>query len=142
MDRAELQILAERFVAAWKQRDPVALAELHAPDGVAESPMYSTRRGRKAIEEAYRAFVTSFPDMRADVDTILVDPPRVAIFATVNATHVNEFFGLPGTNRQIEFRVARLFEFENGLIARDRRIYDFTGVLVRVGVLRAKPAKP
>jgi len=25
---------------------------------------------------------------------------------------------------------------------RDRRIYDFTGILLQVGLLRAKPAKP
>jgi len=141
-DRAELQALADRFIAAWKRRDPVALAEFHAVNGIAESPMYATRRGRQSIEEAYRAFMTSFPDMTSDVDTILIDPPRVALFATVNATHVNEFFGLPGTNRRIEFRVARLFEIEDGLIVRDRRIYDFTGILLQVGLLRAKPAKP
>jgi hypothetical protein len=31
---------------------------------------------------------------------------------------------------------------DQGLIAHERRIYDFTGLLVRLGVLRAKPAKP
>jgi hypothetical protein len=29
-----------------------------------------------------------------------------------------------------------------GLIATERRFYDFTGLLVQVGILRAKPAKP
>ena len=43
-------------------RNPAALAQYHAADGVVESPMYQTRRGRAAIEEAYRAFFTSFPD--------------------------------------------------------------------------------
>jgi hypothetical protein len=31
---------------------------------------------------------------------------------------------------------------EQGLVAHERRIYDFTGLLVQLGVLRAKPAKP
>jgi predicted ester cyclase len=77
------------------------------------------------------------------VDAVLVDAPRIALFTTVNATHVNEFFGMPGTNRRIEFRNARLMETdEMGLITLERRIYDFTGLLVQVGILRAKPAKP
>jgi len=59
----------------------------------------------------------------------------------MSATHVNEFFGLPGTNRRIDFRGARLLHLEGDLIARERRVYDFTGILVQVGVLRAKPAK-
>jgi len=141
-DRAELHALADRFIEVWRRRDAVALAGCYAPNAVGESPMYATLQGRQAIEEAYRSFVTSFPDMTFELDTILVDPPHLAIFATVNATHVNEFFGLPGTNRRIDFRVAWLFEVEHGLIVRDRRIYDFTGILLQVGLLRAKPAKP
>ena len=56
--------------------------------------------------------------------------------------HVNEFMGLPGTNRHMEFRNSRLIRTDGEKIAYERRIYDFTGVLVQLGVLRAKPAKP
>jgi steroid delta-isomerase-like uncharacterized protein len=142
MDRAELQALADRYIETWQRRNPATLAQYHAADGVVESPMYQTRRGRLAIEEAYRAFFTSFPDATAGVEAVVIDPPRLALFTVVNATHVNEFFGLQGTNRHIEFRNARLFEIVDGLIKHERRIYDFTGVLVKVGVLRALPAKP
>ena len=143
MTRDELQGIAERYVDAWRRRDPAAVAQFHAIDGVAESPIYATLRGRQAILEASRAFFTSFPDATLVTDAIIVDAPRIAIFTTVNATHRNEFFGMPGTNRRIEFRNARLMEMnEEGLIASDRRIYDFTGLLVQVGILRAKPAKP
>lgn len=143
MTREELQGIVERYVETWQRRDPAAIAQYHASDGVAESPIYATLRGRKAIEDASRAFFTSFPDATLEIDAILVDAPRVAIFTTVNATHVNEFFGMPGTNRHIEFRNARLMEMDGqGLVAHERRIYDFTGLLVQIGVLRAKPAKP
>jgi steroid delta-isomerase-like uncharacterized protein len=142
MDRAELQTFADRYIETWQGRDPAALARYHAADCVVESPMYQTRRGRAAIEEAYRAFFTSFPDATTQIDAVLIDPPRLALFTFIQATHVNEFFGLPGTNRHIEFRNARLFEIEGGLIKHERRIYDFTGILVKVGVLRALPAKP
>jgi steroid delta-isomerase-like uncharacterized protein len=143
MTRDELVGIAERYVELWRRRDPTQIALSHASNGVAESPMYATLRGRKAIEDASRAFFTSFPDATMEIDAILVDAPRVAIFTTVNATHVNEFFGLPGTNRHIEFRNARLMEMDElGLIAHERRIYDFTGLLLQIGVLRAKPAKP
>jgi steroid delta-isomerase-like uncharacterized protein len=143
MTREELQGFAERYLDAWTRRDPPAIARHHESNCVAESPMYATLRGRKAVEDASRAFFTSFPDATLEIDAILIDPPRVAIFTTVNATHVNEFFGLPGTNRHIEFRNARLMEMDDqGLIAHERRIYDFTGLLLQIGVLRAKPAKP
>jgi hypothetical protein len=117
MTRAELQAIIERYMETWQRRDSAAIARCHAENGVVESPMYATLRGRKAIEDASRAFFT--------------------------ATHINDFFGLPGTNRRIEFRNSRLFQMDDqGLVAHERRIYDFTGVLVQVGVLKAKPAKP
>ena len=141
--RAELKAIVERFAETWQRRDPSGLAQHHAPEGVAESPMYATLRGRKAIEDAYRAFFTSFPDATIIVENIVVDPPYVVMFTTCNATHQNDFFGLPGTNRHVEFRLSRLMKMnDDGLIEHERRIYDFTVLLVQLGVLRAKPAKP
>ena len=139
--RAELQAFFERYMETWKRRDPRALASFHAENGIVESPMYQTRRGRKEIEDAYRAFLTSFPDQVHTVEAVVIDPPRLAAFSTINATHVNDFFGLPGTNKRIELRHSRLFTIdEDGLIGHERRIYDFTGVLIKVGVLKARPA--
>jgi predicted ester cyclase len=137
----DLRGVIDRFLTVQDRRDPVELAQFHAIDGTVESPMYGTLVGRPAIEDAYRAFFTSFPDATFHVEDIVIEPPDIAVFSTVTATHVNEFFGLPGTNRRIDFRGSRLFRMNGDLIARDRRIYDFTGILVQVGVLRAKPAK-
>ena len=140
--RAELRAVSDRLQAAIARRDPVAVAACHTADGVVESPMFATLRGRKAIEEAQRALFTSFPDVTMTIDAIVIDSPYVALFSTMHATHVNEFFGLPGTGRQFDVRVSRLLKIEGDLIAHEARVYDFTGLLVQVGVLRAKPAKP
>ena len=47
--------------------------------------------------------------------------------------------GLPPTGKQFRFNGAFIFTLENGQIAHERRIYDFTGMLVQIGVLKAKP---
>jgi len=142
MTRDELQASVERYTATFHRHDPAALAAFHAPDGIVESPMYATLKGRAAIEDAYRAFFTSFPDAATTNDVTIVDGSTVANFVTISGTHVNEFYGMPGTNRRMAFRMARLLEMDRGLIARERRVYDFTGVLVQVGVLKAKPTRP
>src|SRR5438093_10629624 len=108
LGRAELQAVSDRLQDAFARRNPAAFAACHTLEGVVESPMFATLRGRKAIEEAQRAFFTSFPDVAATIDATLIDPPHIAVFVTMHATHVNEFFGLPGTGRHIEVRVARL----------------------------------
>ena len=140
--RAALQLVVERWTEAFKRQDPVAMAQFYSSDAVVESPMFATLRGRKAIEDAQRAFFTSFPDATTTLDATIIDPPQMAVFTTINATHVNEFFGMPGTNRHIEFRNARLMEMDGqGLIAHERRIYDFTGALCS-SASQVGPAKP
>jgi steroid delta-isomerase-like uncharacterized protein len=141
--RVDLQAIIEKQLEAGQRRDVAALVAYHSPDGVVESPMYGTRRGLAEIEESYRAFFKSFPDAQLVVEFLVVDPPNVAACMTLGATHSAEFFGLPGTSKHVDFRMASFYQFdEAGLIVHERRIYDFTGVLVQVGVLRAKPAKP
>ncbi len=142
MNRADLEAFVERHVAAFNRHDPAALAAQHTAEGVVESPMFATLRGRAAIEESHRLFLSSFPDAALTLDTLVIDPPRVAIFLTLRATHAGDFFGIAGTYKRFDVPMARIVTMEDGLIGHERRIYDFTGLLVQVGVLRAKPAKP
>jgi hypothetical protein len=60
----------------------------------------------------------------------------------VHATHVHEFMGLPGSGRKVDIQGMRLMKMRDGLIAYERRYYDFTGLLIQLGVLRGKPARP
>jgi len=58
----------------------------------------------------------------------------------VRATHRGDFMGIPGTGRRIEFESVLILDVEDGLVQYERRIYDFTGMLIQIGVLRGKPA--
>jgi hypothetical protein len=63
-------------------------------------------------------------------------------FETIRATHTHEFFGYPGTNKPLEVAIARLMTAEDGFITHQRSVFDFTRLLVQVGVLRARPGRP
>ena len=82
-----------------------------------------------------------FPDWDFRIEDLLIDGNRAAQSFTVTATHVGEFMGLPGTNRRFQIQGVRLFEMGNGLIQHEKRMYDFTGLLIQIGVLRGKPAR-
>ena len=47
---------------------------------------------------------------------------------------------MPPTGRHVTIPVVFLYEFKDGKIVRDRRVYDFTGLLIQIGTLKAKPA--
>ena len=59
--------------------------------------------------------------------------------ATLAARHLGEFCGLAATGRLFHVHGASYYAFQNSAIARTRSIYDITGLLMQIGVLRAKP---
>ena len=140
MTRPEITDLIARFQDAWVRRDIFQLTELHAEDGVVESPFGGgVSRGRESIRKVYERLLQSFPDFTLDSDEPLIDGDRVVLVARISGTDLGGFMGLPPTGRKFDIPCVLLFDLEQGLIARERRIYDFTGMAVQVGALRAKP---
>jgi uncharacterized protein (TIGR02246 family) len=140
MTRDEVFALFTRREAAWRARDPVALASDHRPDGVVVSPTGGVLEGRAEIERIYRVWFIAFPDLMVNTEDLLVDGDRAALLCRITGTHAGEFFGVAPTGRRIEVAGAFIYRLDDGQIVHERRILDFTGLLVQVGVLRAKPA--
>lgn len=138
MTREAVEALLARRNAAWKARDASALASLHAASGVVVSPTGGVLEGRTEIERVYRVWFSAFPDLMTQPDA-LIDGDRAVEILHFSGTHAGEFFGLPATGRHVELSVACVLSFADDRIVEERRIYDFTGLLVQVGVLKAKP---
>ncbi len=96
-------------------------------------------RGRGDIEAVYRSWFTSFPDLRFIPEDLIVDRDRAVQIWRVTGTHSGAFAGLAATGKRFEVTGAFVYRFKDGLIAHERRIYDFTGLLLQLGVLKAKP---
>ena len=112
---------------------------MHAPSGIVASPMGGVLEGREDIQRIYRLLFAAFPDIATHEDAVLVDGNRAVQIVRFSGTHAGEFFGLSPTGRHIEMTEASLLTLRDGFITEERRIYDFTGLLVQVGVLKTKP---
>jgi steroid delta-isomerase-like uncharacterized protein len=137
---ASIPALLARQTEAWDRKDPAALAAGYADDAVVSSPMFPRAEGRSAIELSFATLFRVFPDWSITFEEPCVAGNRAMQPCQVRATQVGEFMGIPGTGRRIAFECVLIFDFEDELIARERRIYDFTGMLIQLGVLRGKPA--
>ena len=140
MTRDETQHFFNRRLDAWKNRDLEALTLDHTEDCVLESPLAGTVTGRAAIENVYRGFLVSFPDFNLENPDLIVEDSRVAQMVTMSGTNTGGFMGLPPTGKRFNLPVVVIFTFRDGMIAHERLIYDFTGFLMEIGVLKAKPA--
>lgn len=140
MSRDEIEALVARRQLAWDAHDARALTEDHTDDCVVESPLGGgPTRGHEAIERLYATYFRAFTDLKLEGTDLLIDGQRAALFATVSGTDQGGFMGMAPTKRPIRISVVFMYQFEHGRIALERRIYDFTGLLVQVGVLKAKP---
>jgi steroid delta-isomerase-like uncharacterized protein len=139
MTRDEIDTFMARRQESWKRHDVEALTLDHSEDCVVESPLAGQVKGRAAIESVYRGLVSSFPDLALDRTDVVIDDNRVVQISTMTGTNKGGFMGLPPTGRKISFPLVVIFTLKDGLIVDERRIYDFTGMLVQAGVLKAKP---
>ncbi len=141
MTNDEIAAFIGRHAEGWNHRDPMVLSRGHSEDGVVISPMFGRVEGRAQIRGTYAALFAAFPDWELQYDTPIVQGNRLAVSFNATATHRGEFMGLEGSGRRCAFEGISLFQLgPDLLIAKERRVYDFTGMLTQLGVLRVRPA--
>jgi steroid delta-isomerase-like uncharacterized protein len=140
MTREQIEALFARRQEAWNRLDAAALAADYSDDCVVESP-YAGRRlvGRAENEQSLRSFFDAFPDVKLQSEALLIDGLQVAQVFTAHGTDTGGFMTLKPTGRAFQMPSVFLYTLRDRQIIRERRIYDFTGLLVQVGVLKVKP---
>jgi len=137
-EAVEKQLLAHK--AAFHARSADDLAACHAPDGTFESPAHGLVRGRDAIRDVYRYWYSAFPDFLLTWDEAIVEENRAATFWSFRGTAAGPFFGEVREGTVLEMIGASEYTFSPEGIASIRHVFDFSGALVKAGVLRVKPA--
>lgn len=138
LTRDQVQAMFERRKRAYDELDAAALAADYAAGAVIESPMGGTHVGPAAAEEFFRSFFDAL-EPKFTTEALLIDGDRVAWVCRFEGTNLGGFLGLPPSGKHFAVPVVVVCDLQDGKIVRDRRIYDFTGVLVQLGVLKAKP---
>jgi steroid delta-isomerase-like uncharacterized protein len=141
MTREQIVGVMQAMQRAWNTKDAAALAAAHSDDGVVQSPIFGSVRGKAEIERSYADLFRAFGDWSLEGEELIIDGHRAAQLFSVQATHTSELFGVSATHRQFKLQGVLIFEFRDGKIVHERRLYDFTGLLVQLGVIKAKPAK-
>src|SRR5688500_10448831 len=139
MTRGEAEQFFDRRVDAWRRRDVDALMLAHTDDCVLESPLAGKVTGRAAIENVYRSFVTSFPDLTIENPDLIVDGDRVVQTVTFSGTNTGGFMRMAPTGKRFRFPAVLIWTLRAARVSHEKRIYDFTGFLLEIGVLKAKP---
>jgi steroid delta-isomerase-like uncharacterized protein len=140
MTRDEIVSFFERRQVAHDNLDAAALAADYAEDCVVDSPTGGTHTGRAAVERVFDAVFDAFLDMKTRTERLVIDGDTVAQVVSVEGSNVGGFLGVPASGRPFRFSAVFVYQLRGRQIVSERRIYDFTGLLTQIGVLKMKPA--
>jgi steroid delta-isomerase-like uncharacterized protein len=140
MTRQQVLEFFKRRFEAYEDLDAAALAADYADNAIIQSPSAGVMTGRDAAERTFRVIFAAFLDLTMTVDNLIIDGNNAVSVLSLEGTHIGEFLGLAPTGNRFTMPAVFFYQLENGKIVHERRIYDFTGLLVQIGVLKAKPA--
>jgi ketosteroid isomerase-like protein len=122
------QLFARREEAR-AMRDIAALMETYADDCVVETQMWGTLRGRQAVERADRDMLAAIPDIAYEAEKLMFAGTQAVQSAIVTGTDSAGMLTSPGA--PLRFPVVVLYTIENGRVALERRIWDFSSFLLQ-----------
>jgi steroid delta-isomerase-like uncharacterized protein len=138
MTREQISAMFERRRQAYERFDAAALAADYADDCIIESPSGGIHHGRAAAERVLRNVLDAL-EVKLLHQSILIDGQSVAQVLVIEGKDVGLFLGLSPTGKSFSVPGVFVYELRDGKIAHERRVYDFTGLLIQIGLLKAKP---
>ena len=139
MTRSEILALFKKRQDAWEDLDAKTLAGDYTDESVIESPSAGVHTGRDS-EKALGAMFDAFLDLTMTVDDRVIDGDVVVEILSFEGTHMRPLLGFEPTGKRFHLSGAFVHRLKDRKIIHERRVYDFTGLLVQIGVLKAKPA--
>lgn len=139
----DLAAFCARYLTAWKDHDPVAMADLLTDDIVWEDPaLPEPARGIPAVQEFMRAGWVGFPDLcfdESDAPHRTAEGDQVAWRWRMRGTMTGVLDppGFAPTGRSIEVEGVDLWTMRDGRIARYRAFYDMNDVARQLAIVPA-----
>jgi len=130
---SELRSVYQRVLEAISTGDEGGLDGLLAPDLVDHNPTPDQDPGITGFKQWLRAARSSFPDLRASIEDVVVEGDRLAGRIRYRGTHRGSFLGVPATGVAVEFEAFHLACFNDCTIVEWWGVADLLNVLNQIG---------
>jgi len=132
-------LMRRYYDEVWQKGNLAVAEELVSASFVDHMPMPEQVPGRKGHNDAVQAIRGGFPDLKLSVEEILSDGDKAVGRWIMTATHSGMLMGIPATGKSIEMQGIDVVRIESGQIVEMWHIEDVLGMLIQIGVLKAKP---
>lgn len=135
LEAATMRALALCYGAAKSEQDIGAALSLCSEDFALETVSFGIEaRNRKEAELQLGAFFRAFPDYGVRLDGFATGDSVATCWGTARLTLAGEWLGRAPTGRTAELPVFCIFDFANGLLARERFFFDAATLCEQTGL--------
>ena len=115
-----------------------AYGDLVADDFVEHEELPGLAATKEAMLDYFRGLLAAFPDLRMDVEDLIVDGDKAVARVRAHATHRGEFMGIAPTGTQARIQLIDIMRFDDtGLIAEHWGVADMLSLMQQLGAVTA-----
>ena len=138
---ADVSVLRRVVDDVWQRGDLDAIGELYHEGYVGHDPFRALPLcGHTELRRHVTEVRNAFPDLRLEVEDVVIAGDRLAHRCVVRATHAGALGELPPTGRKVTVSGIEIMRFgPGGRILEQWMCWDLLGLLRQVGVLEINP---
>jgi predicted ester cyclase len=134
---AQPMILAARRYATFWNTGEARYAEAALAENFVDRTLPSGRpQGLKGVLEASKNFRATIPDLRAEIEELLVVKDRAVVRYIFAGHFTGTFKDLKGDGRKISFRAVDIYRVQNGQISDNWHLEDNLSLMQQLGVVK------
>ena len=140
--KLDMKKIADKIIKTMKSSDPVAVANLYAPDAVMiQADLSSPMHGREALLEYYKGFFKAFPDFKVDFSVVAFSSDTIVFEGVGSGTFTAPLVTPEGevapTGNKVSFKAVFIAKISpDGLVAEDRTYSDNLAFMKQLGVIK------
>jgi len=131
----EMRAAARRFfqeVVSEGRLD--VIPDLIAEDFVEHETLPGAPEGRDAVAWFVASFRGAVPDLRVEVDDLIVEDDKLVARSTWSGTQEGELFGIPATGKRFAMNVIDIVRFDGDRVVEHWGVSDVAGMMQQVGL--------
>ena len=115
--------------------------ELLAEDFVEHEEMPGLEPSKEGVEELFHTYRAAFPDLRMEVQDVLVSGDKAVARVRATGTHQGEFLGMPATGKSIDVQLIDITRFgDDGLAHEHWGVFDALRMMQQLGAIPQSPS--
>ena len=114
--------------------------ELLAEDFVEHEEMPGLEPSKEGVKQLFHMYRAAFPDLRMEVQDVLVSGHKAVARVRATGTHQGEFLGMPATGKSVDVQLIDITRFGDDGLAREHwGVFDALAMMQQLGAIPQSP---